>query len=232
MDPRILGLAQQALDVGERLIKSIEKLTETLAARPAAGAPPGDRRAARAAVVPGAILSEDLQKVRDKKLILCYTDGSVNNAGPKASGSAAVLLCGDKVCAVSESTKGGTSNVGELTAVKVALQAALEIRKDRPVPIKIVSDSQYALNGTFGDNKASANVELINEIKSLIDRARIHAECTSEWVRGHHTNPANVLADHLAFLAAHGQVVDGVEFDVDILLSDIEAAKEKCVGGD
>lgn len=108
----------------------------------------------------------------------------------------------------------GTNNVGELTAIKMALLA----HPDRP--IEILYDSQYAANcvTTWGPSwveKArrargedwrealadKANLDLILETMEILAARPLDAAVTWTWVRGHdadNTWPLNTTVDRVA----------------------------------
>jgi ribonuclease HI len=163
--------------------------------------------------------------------ILCWTDGSSHgNPGPAGAGAVvcvpssadAKLLKGRarllSTCQVGDARGGlwlegwhalgkATSNVGELSAIDLALDIGAQARRThahlRPAPIKILTDSRYS-QGALGQNQARKNVALIKSIRPRIvsERATVH------WVKGHAGVPGNVRADELA---AQGSVVSRQE---------------------
>ena len=61
--------------------------------------------------------------------------------------------------------------------------------------LKIVSDSQYAVNVLSGKYNAYSNLELIARFKKEVAARRLKVEF--EWTRGHNGNKYNELADRM-----------------------------------
>jgi ribonuclease HI len=62
----------------------------------------------------------------------------------------------------------GTNNIAELTAISRGLDLAAELAPDRNRPIRIYSDSNYAL-GLLGKGwKAKANQELVADLREQL----------------------------------------------------------------
>ncbi|MCG8473229.1 MAG: reverse transcriptase-like protein [Desulfobacterales bacterium] len=85
----------------------------------------------------------------------------------------------------------GTNNIAELTAIRVALE---EVKKPE-LPVRIYTDSSYALGLLAKGWKAKANEELITAIRSLMTRFKSLAFVK---VKGHAGFDENEKADHLA----------------------------------
>ncbi|WP_176386798.1 ribonuclease HI [Gulosibacter sp. 10] len=128
------------------------------------------------------------------------TDGGAAPKNPGPTGSAWVAEDGRWQA---KHLGHGTNNIGELTAIKLAIEA----NPDRP--LRVLSDSQYAINcvTTWGPNwrrkgvKDKKNQELIYEIIDLVAARRSSAPVTFEWVRAHDASnsaPLNSLADQYA----------------------------------
>ncbi len=104
----------------------------------------------------------------------------------------------------------GTNNLGELTAVLELLRATREAgRADEP--LKILADSQYAINVVTkwrhgwrkrgwqkADKKPIANLDVIQ----ALDEEMAGRDVTFEWVRGHAGHELNEKADDRARGAA------------------------------
>ena len=174
-------------------------------------------------------LHQALSDADGGRTIIAYCDGSVACQGSEdqASGSAAITYhCGHLVIQA-EQTKGGTNNVGELTAIKLAMDGIIKnfevyretTRDEGNNPLEkvvIVSDSQYALNVIRGTFNATANIGLVEDCKAsyrqlyeLVGNGNIDLE----WVRGHAGNPMNILADFYAGRAGLGQEIVGEYYD-------------------
>jgi ribonuclease HI len=88
----------------------------------------------------------------------------------------------------------GTNNIAELTAIKVGLEAV----KNRSLPVRVYTDSQYSIGVLSGNYKVKANRELILSIRELM---KGFPALTLHKVRGHAGDPLNERADELARLA-------------------------------
>ncbi|MFU8806193.1 MAG: ribonuclease HI [Bradymonadaceae bacterium] len=119
-----------------------------------------------------------------------YTDGACSgNPGP--CGLGALLRRGDEYEEISQYLGTGTNNIGELMAIRVALEHI----KDKSLPVRLYTDSTYCIGVLTKGWKAKANQELIAETKELIkefDDLRFFK------VKGHSGHPLNERADHLA----------------------------------
>lgn len=122
---------------------------------------------------------------------LCvYTDGAcTGNPGPAGLG---VVVLGDSGRKeLSEYLGAGTNNIAELTAI----ERALDMTEGRSEPVRIHTDSQYAIGVLTKGWKAKANRELIEGIREkLKDRSRV----SIQYVPGHSGVPLNERADELA----------------------------------
>ena len=132
--------------------------------------------------------------------ILIYCDGaSLNNGSPNAIESYGIVM----IYKVDEEIKGiqkysglcepvcSTNNYAELTACLVALQKI----KDRTIPIKVYSDSQYLVQTINSNWDIRANQEiwarLFNELLNFESVEFIK-------VKGHNGNKYNEIADELS----------------------------------
>lgn len=133
-------------------------------------------------------------------MIVVYTDGSCKptNPGPCSSG-AALLIDGVVVECRSMFLGHGTNNVGELTAISVALDMLASRKLSWETSI-IITDSKYCIGVLTGGWKAKKNVELIKSIKAKLEN---FPNTELQWIKGHSGDKFNDLVDVLA-----GQVID------------------------
>lgn len=126
--------------------------------------------------------------------VLAFTDGACQgNPGPCGAG-AVVKLPDGRHLERSKALGIGTNNVGELSAVGLALDLLDEARVPADTAIEILTDSKYT-NGVLALGwKAKANAPLIAALRGRLAerRVRIH------WVAGHVGIPENERADELA----------------------------------
>ncbi len=133
---------------------------------------------------------------------VAYTDGSCRgNPGPAGAGVSLRLADGRRADA-SRSLGTGTNNIGELTAIGIALELLDEAGVPSDARVAILSDSSYA-NGVLCQGwKAKANVELITGLRAALKRrpgAVVH------WVAGHTGLEGNEAADTLANAGVAGK---------------------------
>nr|NJM03349.1 ribonuclease HI [Desulfobacula sp.] len=122
--------------------------------------------------------------------IKIYTDGaSSGNPGP--AGIGIVLIYGDKKKEISSFIGRATNNTAELTAIK----AGLEELKRFDLPVRVFSDSSYAIGLLSKGWKAKANQELVFEIRSLMKK---FLDLAFVKVKGHSGIKENEVADFLA----------------------------------
>ncbi len=131
-----------------------------------------------------------------------FTDGACSgNPGPGGWGTI-LRSCGaeKELCGGEKET---TNNRMELTAVIKGLEAL-----NRRCRVKIISDSQYVVNGiTKGwaeswkrnnwkksDKKPALNADLWEQLLELLSKH----EYEFEWVKGHDGHPENERCDRLA----------------------------------
>jgi ribonuclease HI len=127
--------------------------------------------------------------------ILAFTDGAcTGNPGPAGSG-AVVKLPDGRVFERHRACGWATNNVGELTAVLLALELLTEAGVDVAAPVALFTDSEYTLGVLTKGWKAKANAELIADIKG---RLRPWRQLSVEWVAGHVGVAENERADILA----------------------------------
>jgi len=204
------------IDAIESVDATLMDMAEILNTRPAGGGYPAPP--ARRVIRKGTNLSDDIGPAMKGDVILAYADGSaLHNGMPYQQASGASLVV-HKHRAV---TRGkflpkGSNNQGELTAIRMALKDAIEIRGESDTKIIIVSDSEYAINSVEGRyKKAKKNIELIAGIQNELSIARRGGEVEIKWVRGHQGNPANELVDTVAAVAVNTEKdVSRIEFDL------------------
>lgn len=122
--------------------------------------------------------------------IKIYTDGaSSGNPGP--AGIGALLIYKENKKEISQYIGNTTNNIAELTAIKAALQKI----KRNDLPIRIFSDSSYAIGVLTKNWKAKTNQELIGDIKNLMSR---FSDLAFIKVKGHSGIKENEVADYLA----------------------------------
>jgi len=123
-----------------------------------------------------------------------WTDGACSgNPGPMGIG---IVVVADRERAERGEYLGvGTNNIAELTAISRGLDLAAELAPDRTRPIRIYSDSSYAL-GLLGKGwKAKANQELVASLREQLATFP-HAKLVK--VAGHAGVDNNERCDQLA----------------------------------
>ena len=127
------------------------------------------------------------------KAIHAYTDGaSSGNPGP--AGIGVVLLFREHRKEVSKYLGETTNNVAELTAVLEAIRLV----KRHDLPVRIHTDSSYAIGVLDGSMRAKMNVALVEEVRAAL---RAFPDLTLVKVPGHSGHVLNERADALARLA-------------------------------
>ena len=131
-----------------------------------------------------------------------WTDGACSgNPGPMGIG--VVVIDGDTRRELGEYLGSGTNNIAELVAIERGLALASELTKgDRERPLRVYSDSSYAIGLLEKGWKAKANQELVARIRRSV------AACprlTFVKVAGHAGVPENERCDELARLAIEKQ---------------------------
>lgn len=127
--------------------------------------------------------------------IIIYTDGGCSH-NPGGTGGYGVVIIDKTGNVVAEHSKGfyaTTNNRMEVMAIIRGLEETAFI----PGPVKIISDSQYAINCAKGIWGRSKNEDLWE----IYDRAAKNRKVEFEWVRGHTGNKYNERCDELATLA-------------------------------
>lgn len=122
--------------------------------------------------------------------IRIYTDGaSSGNPGP--SGIGILFIYGKNRKEVSKNIGMATNNIAELTAIKVGLEKL----KRFDLPVRIFSDSSYAIGLLTKNWKAKKNQDLAFKIKKLMDK---FSDLAFIKVKGHAGIKENEVADFLA----------------------------------
>lgn len=132
---------------------------------------------------------------------VAYTDGACRgNPGPAGSG-VVLRLADGRTAEASRSLGRATNNVGELTAIGIALELldAGEVPPDGPVAV--LTDSDYSHGVLCRGWKAKANAELIAGLRTAL-AARPGVEI--HWVAGHAGIAGNERADQLANAGVDG----------------------------
>jgi len=148
----------------------------------AAPAPPKRPRAPRRTARAAPVAAGDA--------LVIHTDGSCfGNPGP--AGVGVLMEWKGKTKEISRYLGEGTNNIAELTAIEVALQEV----KNRRVPVRIHTDSAYAIGVLSEGWKVKENRELVAQIQALM---RDFADLAFVKVRGHAGDPGNERVDQLA----------------------------------
>lgn len=125
--------------------------------------------------------------------IKIYTDGaSSGNPGP--AGIGVYLQFGEHEKEISEYIGVSTNNIAELKAVERGLKAV----KNKKLPVRVLTDSQYVLGLLTLNWKAQKNQEIVIALKTLM---REFSDIKLIKVKGHQGNHGNEKADQLAVAA-------------------------------
>ena len=132
--------------------------------------------------------------------MVCYTDGgSQPNPGPTGAGAAVYFpLPPDKSSETPISLKKaislgqGTNNIGELAAIGLAMDLIAEGEEKgylggfEKAGILILTDSKYAKGVLLNTLRPKANLKLIAEVKSKLEKRRAKGnEVKFHYVKGH-----------------------------------------------
>ena len=122
--------------------------------------------------------------------IKIYTDGaSSGNPGP--SGIGILFIYEENKKEISRYIGKATNNIAELTAIKVALEELKRV----DLPVRIFSDSSYAIGLLTKNWKPKKNQELIFKTRALINK---FSDLVFIKVKGHSGIKENEIADFLA----------------------------------
>jgi len=126
----------------------------------------------------------------DKETIHVYTDGaSSGNPGP--AGIGIYLQYGMHEKEISQYIGVATNNIAELEAIRVGLA---EI-KNPELPVRVYTDSSYALGLLTLGWKPKKNQDIVKSIKKVMGNFK---DLTFVKVKGHAGNKGNETADRLA----------------------------------
>ncbi len=124
--------------------------------------------------------------------ITIYTDGScLGNPGP--GGYGVIILKNNEIIKLSGGEKETTNNRMEMTAIIEALKYLHE-NKLSSNDIEIISDSDLIISTLTKNWKKKANTDLWAEIEKLSAWLKIKWI----WVKAHHLDKFNIMADKLA----------------------------------
>eukprot|EP01083_Nonionella_stella_P187517 689213_1 len=147
--------------------------------------------------------SATIQKI-PPEAIICFTDGACRgNPGPCGAG-AVVKLPSVAVHLESYRALGlhGTNNIGELTAVELALhlldEAEASGRVRARAPVHVCTDSKYARGVLTEGWTAKKNVELIRRVQSVLAKRSLKNPIHFHYCPAHCGVPENERADALA----------------------------------
>ncbi len=133
---------------------------------------------------------ENMETDLPENCIRIYTDGaSSGNPGP--SGIGALLIYGENRKELSKSIGISTNNIAELTAI----EAALSLLKRRDLPVRVYTDSSYALGLLSQGWKPRKNRKLVGRIRTLMEN---FTDLKLIKVKGHSGIKENEVADFLA----------------------------------
>jgi len=136
--------------------------------------------------------------VPDGNTVYIYADGaSSGNPGP--AGIGVLFRFGTHEKEISRHIGIATNNIAELEAIKAGL---CELKK-RDIPVRVFTDSSYALGVLTLGWKAKINQQLIESIKDLISTFK---DLKFVKIRGHTGIEGNERADRLASSAAQQTV--------------------------
>jgi ribonuclease HI len=122
--------------------------------------------------------------------VIAYADGACSgNPGP--AGVGIVIVDGKSRRELSRYLGQGTNNIAELTAIELAVEAIGMLER----PVRIYTDSQYAIGVLTKGWKAKANQELVARVRKLLAPL---PDLALHYVRGHSGIPLNERADALA----------------------------------
>jgi ribonuclease HI len=130
--------------------------------------------------------------------VVAYTDGGcIGNPGPAGLGYLIVFPDGHRL-EKGEPLGQGTNNIAELTAIL----RVLETIPERTVPLRIFTDSSYAIGMLTQGWKARVNGTLISDIRRKMAG---FTDLQLRKVKGHAGHPENERVDQLANESARTQ---------------------------
>lgn len=174
--------------VHEKSVRPLEPPGETADVRVETTPPPAPT-AKKSACPPHHAATE-----ADSENAICiYTDGaSSGNPGP--SGIGIVMRYGAREKEISRFIGMGTNNIAELEAIRVGLDEV----KNRRLPVRVFTDSRYAIGLLSQGWNARTNTDLVKAI-----RQTMQTFSNLEFIKipGHAGHPENERADRLAVAA-------------------------------
>jgi ribonuclease HI len=141
------------------------------------------------------------ERKHESDAVIVYADGACSgNPGP--AGIGVVLQDARGRRELSAYLGQGTNNIAELTAILEALAAV----EDPALPVRIHTDSQYAIGVLSKGWRAKANTELVGQVKQALSRMR---DVELIYVPGHSGVLLNERADALAVQAVKSESSTG-----------------------
>lgn len=133
--------------------------------------------------------------------LIVYADGACSgNPGP--AGVGAIAMWDDETRELSEYIGEATNNIAELTGILRALELANELGR----PLRLYTDSRYAIGVLTQGWKARANQSLVAELRRAL---RAQPDAKLFHVRGHQGVRLNEHADELAVRAVKSRTSTG-----------------------
>ncbi len=137
--------------------------------------------------------------------VTIYTDGCCLGNPSGCGGYGVVIIDGDNVEEFSQGYISTTNNRMELMAFLSAMENAPHKK-----PLHIISDSKYAIGVVSGSMNASSNLDLVNELRSVIQKRNVRFT----WVKGHAGNYYNERCDVLASEATNGFLISDLGYEM------------------
>ena len=151
-----------------------------------AGSPPRKTRKAKKASADGPKKSD----MDNQKALVMYTDGaSSGNPGP--SGIGVLLQYRHHEKEISRYIGRATNNIAELKAILAGLRAV----KDKALPVRVYTDSNYAYGLLVLGWKAKTNIALVEKIRGEME---LFSDLEINKIKGHAGHEGNERADRLA----------------------------------
>jgi ribonuclease HI len=128
------------------------------------------------------------------EVVHVWTDGAcTGNPGPMGIG--VVVIADGKRRELGEYLGQGTNNIAELTAIDRGLGVAETVTPGRDRPVRVYTDSAYAIGVISLGWKAKANQELVSRLRRKVGQ---FSEVVFVKVAGHAGVPENERCDELA----------------------------------
>ena len=88
----------------------------------------------------------------------------------------------------------------DINRTKTAGASCIILFEDEEIyKFKIITDSNYAINQSTKNWKANCNLDILNEIWSLLDSINVNnVKVSFQWVKGHNKDKYNEMADMYA----------------------------------